>query len=312
MAKGKYFSPNFILNLCCGIKPAHHLKNVGEVSMRTSKFFNNKNRLQFCLTTAALIFALGTIELYAQPPKSESEKSPTAGKTARESSSTSKKINGNGDRAITDEERETLRREDSSEGDAALLPFMNNFFTSTRLGPEDVINVDVFDQPIYSRGNITVPPSGRINYPLIGQVLIVGRTPEEIEKEITEKLEEYIIDPKVTVQIVQVRSLKYTVVGDVSSPGVYEMTRRMTVTEGLAKSGYFNKYGKGSDVSVLRMQPDGNPMQIKVNMESIQKGKSKDIFLAPGDTVFVPSNVWKRIDQVFPLATLIAWFWSVK
>lgn len=280
--------------------------------MKTRKFCNTQNRLQFGLTTAALIFALGTIELYAQPPKSEPEKASTAGKTARERSSTSKKINGNGDRAITDEERETLRREDSSEGDAALLPFMNNFFTSTRLGPEDVINVDVFDQPIYSRGNITVPPSGRINYPLIGQVMIVGRTPEEIEKEITEKLEEYIIDPKVTVQIVQVHSLKYTVVGDVTSPGTFEMTRRMTVTEGLAKSGYLNKYGKGSDISVLRMQPDGTPMQIKVNIESIQKGKSKDIFLAPGDTVFVPGNIWKRVDQVFPLATMMAWFWSIK
>ena len=275
--------------------------------MRTRKF-----RLQFCLVAAALIFGLATIDLMAQPPKSEPEKASTTGKTTRERTSSGKKVNGSGDRTITDEERETLRREDSSEGDAAFLPFMNNFFFTTRLGPEDVINVDVFDQPIYSRGNIVVPPSGKINYPLIGGVLIVGRTPDEIEKEITEKLEEYIIDPKVTVQIVQVHSLKYTVVGDVSAPGVYEMGRRMTLTEGLAKSGYFNKYAKGSDVSVLRMQPDGNPMQIKVNLESIQKGKAKDIFLAPGDTVFVPSNVWKRIDQVFPLVTMLAWIWTIK
>ena len=280
--------------------------------MRTRKFRKTHVRLQFCLITAALIIGLGTMDLFAQPAKSEPEKASTAGKAGREKSSTGKKVNGNVDRTITDEERESLRREDSSEGDAAFLPFINNFFTTTRLGPEDVINVDVFDQPIYSRGNIIVPPGGKINYPLIGQVLIVGRTPDEIEKEITEKLEEYIIDPKVTVQIVQVHSLKYTVVGDVTAPGVYEMGRRMTVTEGLAKSGYFNKYAKGSDISVLRMQHDGNPMQIKVNMESVQKGKSKDIFLAPGDTVFVPSNVWKRIDQVFPLVTMLAWIWTIK
>ena len=62
------------------------------------------------------------------------------------------------------------------------------------------------------------------------------RTIEEIEKEISERLAEYIREPKVTVQLVQVHSMKYMVVGDVTTPGIYEMTRRMTVNEALAKA----------------------------------------------------------------------------
>ncbi|HNG34790.1 MAG TPA: hypothetical protein PK012_34255, partial [Blastocatellia bacterium] len=45
--------------------------------------------------------------------------------------------------SLTDAERKALRREDQSEEEAAILPYINNFFATTRLGPEDVISVDV-------------------------------------------------------------------------------------------------------------------------------------------------------------------------
>lgn len=206
-----------------------------------------------------------------------------------------------------DAERQALRREDQSEVEAAVLPYINNFFATTRIGPEDIISVDVFDQPNYSRTNITIPPNGRISYPLIGQLNIAGRTTEELEKEITEKLAEYIREPKVSVNLVQVHSMKYLVVGDVTTPGIYEMTRRMSVAEALAKAGYVTRYGDLKGVSVLRMQPNGQMFTIPVNMKEVEKGKQQDVFLVPGDTVVVPGNKFKAVDKVMSLVTLGYW-----
>ena len=67
--------------------------------------------------------------------------------------------------------------------ETAVANFYNNFFTSYRLGPEDVISVSVFSQDRYSRGAITIPPSGRISLALIpGGLFVNGKTTEEVEE----------------------------------------------------------------------------------------------------------------------------------
>jgi polysaccharide export outer membrane protein len=288
---------------------------------------SNWNRSwQFYLLVTLLL--LGMNEVFAQEPKPEQAKdqeqqakkelapeksiddsTPVKKEKATPARTATKKKTAvpNPSKVLTDEERNALRREDSSEAEAAILPYINNFYATLRLGPEDNITVDVFDQPLYSRANITVPPNGKINYPLIGQIMVAGRTTDEIEKEITERLIEYIIDPKVTVQVNQVHSLKFLVVGHVNAPGIYEMPRRMTVTEGIARAGYFSRYGKRSDVTILRNQPGSKPMPIKVNVKDIEKGEAEDIFMVPGDMVVVPSNTQKTIDQIINLIYVAAW-----
>lgn len=208
---------------------------------------------------------------------------------------------------LTEAQRQSLRRENQSEIDAAVLPYINNFFATTRLGPEDIISVDVFDKPNYSRANITIPPDGVISYPQIGRLQVAGRTVPDIEKEVREKLMEYIIDPQVTVQLVASHSQKIFVVGDVNTPGIYEMTRRMTVTEALARAGYLTKYGNKKKIHVLRMQPDGNTAAMPLNMKDVEQGKRQDLYLVPGDTIVVPGNIFKTIDQVSGVVMIATW-----
>jgi len=208
---------------------------------------------------------------------------------------------------LSDAQRQALRREEKSEVEAAVLPYINNFFTTTRLGPEDVINVDVFDKPNYSRPNITIPPDGAISYPQIGRVLVAGRTIPEVEKELRDRLMEYIIDPQVTVQLVASHSQKIFIVGDVATPGIYEMTRRMNVTEALAKAGYVTRYGNKKKIHVLRMQTSGDTLALPVNLNNVEQGKEKDLYLVPGDTVVVPGNLFKTIDQAMGAAMIASW-----
>ncbi|MEO6726643.1 MAG: polysaccharide biosynthesis/export family protein [Blastocatellia bacterium] len=254
-------------------------------------------------------FAQSDPDKAPKPPKSQDTK--PAGDRVVPGKQGKKSPSENPSASVTDADRQSLRREDQSEAEAAILPYINNFFATTRLGPEDVISVDVFDQPNYSRANLIVPPNGRISYPLIGHIIVAGRTTEDLEKEITEKLAEYIREPKVSVQMVQVHSLKYLVIGDVTTPGIYEMTRRLTVTEALAKAGYVTRFGELSKVAVLRMQKDGSTLPIPINMREVERGKLQDIYLTPGDTVVVPGNKLKTVDKVMSLVTLSYWMRTI-
>ena len=119
------------------------------------------------------------------------------------------------------------------------MPYYNNYLKEYRLGPQDVISIEVFGQcPDYCKTGITVPPTAKISYPLIREgVFVGGKTIEQIQDEITKKLDEYIIDPKVTVSLEKVGSARYSVIGEVGQPGVRLMERRLSVYEAIVESG---------------------------------------------------------------------------
>lgn len=199
------------------------------------------------------------------------------------------------------------RQEQISE-EAAINPYYNNFFNTYRLGPEDVISVDVFNQERYSRRNITIPPSGRISLSLIpGGVFVNGKTVEEVAAIITKKYDEYIIDPQVTVSLDKASSYRYSIVGDVLQPGVRLMSHRMTVTEAIAEAGGVLGTGDKSKVVVLRRQQNGQLAQIPVNVSQIYKGRAPDsTYLVPGDQIIVPGNKLKKVQQILGMANVLS------
>jgi polysaccharide export outer membrane protein len=191
------------------------------------------------------------------------------------------------------------RHEQASE-EAAIVPYYNNFFNTYRLGPEDIISVNVFGQDRYSRSAIIVPPSGRISLALIpGGIFVNGKTVEEVAAAITKRYDEYIIEPQVSVSLDKASSYRYSVVGDVAQPGIRLMNRRLTVTEALSEAGGVLSTGNRSKVVVLRRQANGNLEPITVNVSAIYKGKAPDItYLVPGDQILVPGNRLKSFQKI--------------
>jgi polysaccharide export outer membrane protein len=198
------------------------------------------------------------------------------------------------------------RQETASEEEAAILPYYNNYLKNYRLGPEDVISVEVFAQcPNYCKTGIAIPPTAKISYPLIREgVFVGGKTVEQVADEITKKLDEYIIDPKVTVTLERVGSARYSVLGKVAAPGVRLMTRRVSIYEAIVESGGVLKNGDRKRVMIYR-QTEKGLTQIPVNLQAIERGKGEMIYLVPGDQVFIPdagfklsvSNVFKVLEK---------------
>ena len=200
------------------------------------------------------------------------------------------------------------RRGQLSEEEAAVLPYYNNFMTTYRLGPEDVISISVFGQERYSKSGIVVPPNGRISYYLVPEgIFVAGKTTEQIQDELTKKLDEYIIDPKITVSLDKAMSARYSVLGDVAQPGIRTMTRRLSVYEALAEAGGVLPTGDKTRVVILRYQPDGRLLPMRVNIKDIERGRAREMaFLAAGDQVVVPGNKLKTVREIMNLLPILS------
>lgn len=170
--------------------------------------------------------------------------------------------------------------------------YYNNYLKEYRLGPNDVITVEVFGQcPDYCKSGVTVPPTARISYPLIREgVLVAGKTVEQVAAEITKKLDEYIIDPKVSVTLDKAMSIRYSVMGKVTQPGVRIMDRKISVYEAVIDAGGVAKGGDRKKTVIVSYTKDGKLSRRTVSLADMESGKAEMIFLNPGDQVFVPGK----------------------
>jgi len=275
-----------------------------------------KHDKRMALTIAAIV-AFGTTafgQSQSDPKKDPQKDQPRTDANSQEKKN--QKPPATGDRLEPDDKpRPTdvpddvvANRQERVSEEEAVNPYYNNFFTTYRIGPEDVISVDVFNQERYSRKNITVPPSGRISLSLIpGGVFVNGRTVEEVAATITKAYDEYIIDPQVTVSLEKASSYRYSIIGDVPTPGIRLMSHRMTVTEAIAEAGGVLGTGDKSKIVVLRRQTDGHLAQIPVNVSAIYKGRAPDsVYLVPGDQIIVPGNKLKKIQQILGFSQVLS------
>src|SRR5688500_8777105 len=93
-------------------------------------------------------------------------------------------------------------RMDASSDEEAIVQQYNNFFTTYRLGPEDVVSVNVFAHERYSKQGIVIPPSGRIYLALIPEGIFVnGKTVDQVSELIKKRYDEYINEPQLSVAL---------------------------------------------------------------------------------------------------------------
>lgn len=157
------------------------------------------------------------------------------------------------------------------------------------IGNDDLLAISVWKEPDLTK-SVPVRSDGKISLPLVGEMEAAGKTPVQLERDITEKLKNFISVPEVTVIVQQVNSRKYNVLGEVSKPGSYPLTATATIMDGIAAAGGFRDFAKKSGVYVLRKTADGQESRLKFNYKEFIKGKdvAQNIKLEPNDTIIVP------------------------
>jgi len=179
------------------------------------------------------------------------------------------------------------------------------FYDTYRLGPADEIAIRVIGQPDYTVERAKISPTGSVYHPLLGDLGVAGMTVSQLIDRLTKDLSEYLIDPKVSVALLEASSAKIGVLGDVVHPGILVMSRPMNVLEAIVTSGGFTDTGSKSGVTVLRQMRDGHAQTLKVNVKRILEGKARaeeNITMQAGDTVIVHGNAKKKLNSVMSLA----------
>lgn len=155
------------------------------------------------------------------------------------------------------------------------------------IGPEDVLEISVWRNAEISKV-VTVRPDGRISLPLIGDVQAAGLTPEELKESIVNKLLEYQQSAIASVIVQEVNSYRVFVLGEVKTPGMYQLKNSTTVLQVLALAGGFTEYASKSRIILVRKNEGGEERVSLRFTDLINENGNKRIILMPGDTIFVP------------------------
>ncbi|WP_240039062.1 SLBB domain-containing protein [Okeania hirsuta] len=178
--------------------------------------------------------------------------------------------------------------------------------TAYTLGGGDRIQIDIFNIPEYSgkNGQHQVQIDGTLNLPLVGNVLVEGKTLDEAKELIQEKYSEYLQISIVNLNLLAARPLKIAIAGEVQHPGSYTIspivdggkdtqsgTQLPTVTKALQVAGGVTTSADVRQIKIRRTQLNAPEQVISINLwELLQDGNLRqDIPLRDGDTLFVPS-----------------------
>ena len=163
---------------------------------------------------------------------------------------------------------------------------------SYKIGAEDVIKVVVWKEPDLSF-MAGVRPDGRVTAPLIGDLTAAGETPTSLAAILKERLGELVNNPLVNVEIVQVRSKKYYITGQVSRTGMFPLVVPTTVLEALTMAGGLSEWADKKKIVIMRGEQRfifNYDAAIKGGKSGkIRKGKTMEnnIFLENGDFIVV-------------------------
>lgn len=156
------------------------------------------------------------------------------------------------------------------------------------IGPGDMLNISVWKEPEVS-AIVPVRPDGKVSLPLLNDVHAAGSTPAKLAATITERLREYLNDPRVTVIVTAANSRKIYLIGELVRPGAIPMMPNMTVLQALSTSGGFSQFANIKKMYVLRTE-EGKQVKIPINYKAAISGQApgQNILLKPGDTIVVP------------------------
>lgn len=156
-----------------------------------------------------------------------------------------------------------------------------------RIGPEDVLDVQIWKNPELSRV-VPVRPDGMISLPLVNDIRAAGLTPIELRQQITQKLSEFVPSPEVSVIVREVHSVKVAVVGAVRMPGHYEVNSAATVLELIARAQGLTEFADRGRIVILRQNGTAT-QRIPFNYRNVAEGSEQDNFYVhPGDIIVVP------------------------
>jgi polysaccharide export outer membrane protein len=161
------------------------------------------------------------------------------------------------------------------------------------LKPSDVISLEVYQEADLNK-SARIQGDGSVALALIGKVKVAGMTAGEAQSLIIDLYNrDYLVDPQISLLVVEFSPKVIHVLGSVNSPGVVSIPpdRDLSLTEAIASVRGVSRLGNPKSITIKSVDNDGQVNLKKVNFSRIIQGTSTDIPLKEGDTIWVPERI---------------------
>ena len=164
------------------------------------------------------------------------------------------------------------------------------------IGPADTITIHVWRNPELSAEDIQVRPDGRITIPLVRDMVVVGKTPTQLEADVAEVLSEYIEQPLVSVLVnesIGDLSQQIRITGAGAQPAALPYRSGMTILDAMIAVGGLGEFAAGNAATLSRFDPEaGKSVLYRLRLKDLlNKGDaSANVALKPGDTISIPES----------------------
>lgn len=158
-----------------------------------------------------------------------------------------------------------------------------------RLGPEDVVEVRVFELDQLNR-TVRVSGDGKVELPLVGSIEVNGLTTNQVAAHIADRLRDrYVQNPQVSIFVTQFNSQKVSLLGAVANPATYPLSGQRRLLQLLAEAGSLGTEA-GTTLYVFRQTNDGRSARLTVPLnELLLQGDPRwNVLLQAGDVISVP------------------------
>ncbi len=172
---------------------------------------------------------------------------------------------------------------------AAELPPSEIPVESTPLRTGDVVRLTVagMDAELEKSGDLEVTADGSILVPFVGPVRVEGLTPSQAAQQLSSRLNGIVSDPNARVTVIQPRMPVVAVVGEVRSPGPFDVAHGEGLLTTLARAGGLTEFAHPTKIFVVRTYPER--VRIRFRYEDLVGGveSSTNFQLRDGDVVVV-------------------------
>lgn len=161
------------------------------------------------------------------------------------------------------------------------------------IGPLDELSISVFREPDLSVAKALVDSDGKVQVPLLGPVSASGLTASQLARAIEAGFaQRYLVDPRVSVAVVESSRRRVTVDGAVGKPGVYEMPGRISLIDAVALAQGLSQVAKSGEVAVIR-RVNGQRVGGLFDLGRIRAGMDRDPEIIAGDQIIVGTSAIK-------------------
>ena len=163
------------------------------------------------------------------------------------------------------------------------------------LNPTDQVAIEVFGEDDL-RTNGRLNPEGNLSVPLLGSIHLAGLTLTQAVSKLTELYSrDYLVNPKINVTLLSYARKRFSILGQVNSPGSKEMPEGtqegIDLLEAIALAGGYTRIASPERITVRRQNASGDQI-FKVNAKRFTKGKGGAFLVKPGDTINVGESIF--------------------